>query len=264
MTLSPRCYDKIGKSFWEAQAKKTTPFLDNPSTLYYLECEKILIKDNFKKLKGKKLLKLDLWNEANNTQILTWVAKKGAEVYGIDISSYIVKKAKENFKKQNLKHNFSVADIRKLPYKNNSFDYIYTVGTIEHVPDYNIALNEIHRVLKKHGIAIIGVPNKYDPFLKSLIIYITQYFGIFPYGYEESFSMKEFEQILINHKFKIVKKDGILFMPFVLRILDVYSCKLPVNLKPIMNILVKPWYWIYKNFKSIRKHSTMIVVVCKK
>ena len=36
-------------------------------------------------LAGRRVLKLDLWNEAFNTRILHWMAAQGAETYGLDV-----------------------------------------------------------------------------------------------------------------------------------------------------------------------------------
>ena len=37
------------------------------------------------------------------------------------------------------------------------------------MPNYEVAAREIFRVLKPRGTAIIGVPNKLDPFLRPLL-----------------------------------------------------------------------------------------------
>lgn len=51
-----------------------------------------------------------------------------------------------------------VADIRKLPFKNKSYDLVMACEIIEHIPweDVEKALNELHRVSKKH--VIISIP----------------------------------------------------------------------------------------------------------
>ena len=51
-----------------------------------------------------------------------------------------------------------VADIRKLPFQNNKYDCVMACEILEHIPyqDIDKALNEIHRVTKKH--AIISLP----------------------------------------------------------------------------------------------------------
>ena len=52
-----------------------------------------------------------------------------------------------------------------LPFRDKSFDVIYSMGTIEHFDETEQAVSEMARVLKPGGCAIIGVPNRHDPFL---------------------------------------------------------------------------------------------------
>jgi len=53
-----------------------------------------------------------------------------------------------------------VGDItKKLPFKNNEFDVVYTQFLFEHLPDPNSVLKEIYRILKKNGIIIIITDN---------------------------------------------------------------------------------------------------------
>ena len=56
-------------------------FYGAPSTQYYRRREIYLFQRYFGDLRGKKLLKLDLWNEVMNTKILTWAAAQGAKVF---------------------------------------------------------------------------------------------------------------------------------------------------------------------------------------
>src|SRR3990172_13222190 len=148
------------QNHWKKAAKEIDDISPAYSTAFYRESEIKLFQRHFGNLKGKKVLKLDLWNEVNNTRILSWVARRGAKVCGIDVSSYLVKKTKENFKKEGLKGKFINCDMREIKFPDNSFDFIYTMGTIEHVHDYCVAVREIYRVLKPGGKAIIGIPNK--------------------------------------------------------------------------------------------------------
>jgi len=141
-----------------------------PSTKYYFECERTLLESFFPNLEGKKVFKSDLWDEAKNTRILKWTANRGAEVYGLDISYPIVKDAQDLFRRSSLKCGIIVSDLRQIAFGDESFDYIYSMGTIEHFKEYRQALGEIYRVLKKGGRAIIGVPNKWDPFLRPLMV----------------------------------------------------------------------------------------------
>lgn len=49
-------------------------------------------------------------------------------------------------------------DIQDIPYENNYFDLIYCSHVLEHVPDDKKAMNELLRVLKPGGTALILVP----------------------------------------------------------------------------------------------------------
>jgi ubiquinone/menaquinone biosynthesis C-methylase UbiE len=46
----------------------------------------------------------------------------------------------------------------KLPYKNKTFDVVYSSHVLEHVQDEEESLKEMKRVLKDKGVLIIGVP----------------------------------------------------------------------------------------------------------
>lgn len=49
-------------------------------------------------------------------------------------------------------------DVQDIPYADNTFDLILCNHVLEHVPNDQKALQEIYRVLKKDGLAIIQVP----------------------------------------------------------------------------------------------------------
>lgn len=49
-------------------------------------------------------------------------------------------------------------DIHAMPFEDNRFDFVLCNHVLEHVDDDRIALNEIYRVLKPGGMAILQVP----------------------------------------------------------------------------------------------------------
>jgi SAM-dependent methyltransferase len=147
---------------WERVAGFVSHFLNAPSTQHYRLCEITLLQRSFGCLRGKRLLKLDLWNEAFNTRILHWAREQGAEAYGLDLSQVVAARARRNDREIG-SHSASLrllrADIREIPFADNSVDFVYTMGTIEHIDEYDQAVGEIRRVVRPGPRAIIGVPH---------------------------------------------------------------------------------------------------------
>lgn len=54
------------------------------------------------------------------------------------------------------------ADICDLPFNNDQFDIIFCNHVLEHIPDDKKAMQELYRVLKKGGMAILQIPQDYS------------------------------------------------------------------------------------------------------
>lgn len=241
------------------------PFSEAPSTQYYLDCERFLFERYFGDLRGKTLYKTDLWDEAKNTRILFWAAEqKGAVPFGLDISLPIVRQAREHFLGRGVRARFAVSDMRLTPFRDDSFDRIYSMGTVEHFSDYRLGLEECFRVLKPGGTAIIGVPNKLDPFLRPLQVAVLNRLGLYAYGFELSFSRGEFERLLEGVGFEVAGRSGILFMPGWLRMLDLFLyVKRPswsAGLKPF----IAPFAWLYRRSDALKRFGYLIAAVVRK
>lgn len=80
------------------------------------------------------------------------------ETHGIDISDTQVQKAKEFSNELGIDLNIIKGNMRKLPYENESFSFVYSYNTIFHLTkaDIKIALNEITRVLKRNGLFYVN------------------------------------------------------------------------------------------------------------
>jgi SAM-dependent methyltransferase len=154
-----------------------------------------------------------------------------AEVFGIDVYP----------KDKSFKGKYKKGDITEgLPYSANEFDCIILGEVIEHVPNPDFVLHEIHRTLKKNGVLIISTPN-----LVSWANRILVPLGIQPLftetssetvlgrlhpvlgqgskvqGHLKIFTFRSLEEILIKEKFKILQKMGVpFFFPFPLSLVD--------------------------------------------
>ncbi len=86
------------------------------------------------------------------------LAEAGSAVTGIDISEEAVRHAGEKYVRENLL--YRVMDANAMVFPDNSFDVVVSFQVIEHLHDAGKFLEEIRRVLKKDGRAIISTPNK--------------------------------------------------------------------------------------------------------
>ena len=112
-------------------------------------------------------------------------AKNGAKVTGMDLSEDSVKLTKLNFKLRNLKYDeILLGDAESLPFEDASFDFVFSIGVIHHTPSIENAINEIYRVLKPDGTAIILVYAKgWKHYIKRCFIHGILRFKWIRYGF---------------------------------------------------------------------------------
>lgn len=102
---------------------------------------------DMKGLKGKKLLDI-----ACGTGVLTeQFVRMGADVTAIDLTPKAVELTKKRLDLYHLKAEVLEADAQKLPFADNTFDYVCAWGCLMHMPETEQAISEIYRVLKPGG-----------------------------------------------------------------------------------------------------------------
>src|ERR1044071_5837463 len=82
-------------------------------------------------------------------------AKAGADYTGVDLTDAAIELAQKRFELFGLKGEFRVADAENLEFPNESFDVVYSHGVLHHTPDINAAVQEIHRILRPGGRAVV-------------------------------------------------------------------------------------------------------------
>jgi len=164
-------------------------------------------------------------------------SKRGFNVTGVEISKERIEIAKDNCKKYNIDSKIIEGDIRKLELDDNSFDFIFSHGVVEHFLDTQKALDEFYRVLKKDGEAMISVPNKYTSYTlsKKMQLALDKLFKtrLWKGGYERSFSIKTFKDMLERTGFKIIDERSMECTP---------GKKYPIVGK-VLRTIDKPLYW---------------------
>ncbi len=147
-------------------------------------------------------------------------------------------------------------DISKLPYKDKSFNVVLCLETLQYLSFKNQekAVNEIKRVLKDYGVAIITIPNQ-KHFAARIFHFIARKWRptdskTFPVGDR---SAKDYISLIQNAEFKIIKRRGWFPTNFI-----------------ISSLLIKKFpdkfLWLYKliNFFAIPDFSYINLLICKK
>ena len=255
------------RRFWAGVGERFPDLEGAASTRYYADNERRLFTEHFPALEGLRILKTDLWDEAKNTRILAWASQQGARAYGIDISEPTVMQARPAFETgPGGPHRLqgAVGDVRDLPFRDASFDAIYSMGTIEHFDETERAVEEMARVLKPGGRAIVGVPNRHDPFLRPLFATILQALGLYGYGYEKSYSRRALRRMLEQEGLTVVAETAIVFMPGWLRMFELACHAWCRPLAPAMGALVAPFVWLDRYVPAVRRHGYLLATIVTK
>lgn len=101
----------------------------------------------FKKWKGKKVLEVGCGVGSD----LIRFAQAGADVVGIDLSTRSVLLAGERLRLYKYMGTVVEADAENIPYRDDTFDFVYSFGVLHHASDIEMCISEIYRVLKPGG-----------------------------------------------------------------------------------------------------------------
>jgi ubiquinone/menaquinone biosynthesis C-methylase UbiE len=101
--------------------------------------------------------------------------KYGAKMsVGVDINREYIEKSALGF--------FVLADAHVLPFRDSCFDIVLMIEVLEHLSHEIEALKEARRVLKKGGLLLVTVPNRFYPFethgMRIGCVEISNMFGI--------------------------------------------------------------------------------------
>lgn len=148
------------------------------------------------------------------------LASRGALVCGADFSASAIAIAKERLQ-GHLAIPGSVdyvrADAQNMPFDANSFDFVISCETIEHVPDPRAAVQEMYRVCRPGGILFLTTPN-YLNFMGLYLIYAAfRHPGLkSSQPLDQRFLFPRIRQFVKQAGWKIVRTDGTVHQfPFI-------------------------------------------------
>jgi ubiquinone/menaquinone biosynthesis C-methylase UbiE len=164
---------------------------------------------------------------------IKYAREKGAKSYGFDFEPGNLRNAVELLRSNS---GLLVANGEEIPFKNDHFEFVFSNHVLEHVPNDDAMIKEIHRILKTDGNLILAVPN--DLGFSTIIYRMFRWFLTHksdflkrhrrylwlksityndPSHYRE-YTGKKLQELLESNDFKIIKiKSFGLDMPYPLK-----------------------------------------------
>ena len=132
------------------------------------------------------------------------VVNDNGEFYGVDLSSKMIEKAKENFRDKNNFH-FIEANSEAIPLDDNFFDVIICTNSFHHYLHPDKAMKEIFRLLKPAGKIFILDPTA-DTILIKIIDKIIKWTEP---AHVKMYSTKEFKELMVNAGLKYLESKSL-------------------------------------------------------
>jgi len=112
----------------------------------------------FAEARGLKVLEIGTGNGADGVMF----ALNGAHYTGVDLTEAALEATRRHFAVMGLTGTFKKENAEQLSFPNESFDWVYSHGVLHHTPNTQRAMDEVHRVLKPGGRAIIMLYHKHS------------------------------------------------------------------------------------------------------
>lgn len=201
-----------GRPLWDIVARKDNPAKFDTASLAekydqfsdgQFETGKILVKELDIK-PGDSVLDIGCGTGRLAAHVMNTIGEKGYYV-GIDPSEYRIDIARQKINDSNISLELGTSkDLNR--YADNAFDTVYLNFVFHHIPDKDVVLKEIHRILRPNGKLGIADPDKESPsVLRKITKDVAQFYGGI-YSFADSLIVEEeFKSLLYSNEFEISK-----------------------------------------------------------
>lgn len=180
----------------------------------------------------ERVLKTDLWDEAMGDGLYPVLATRARAVTGIDISGAIVEAARTRYPAlEGL-----VADVRRLPFEDASFDGIVSNSSLDHFEsggDIVASIRELRRVLRPDGQLLLTLDNPANPLValskalprRALNRLWLRYsdasarLGMLPYYVGATYGQRRLRRLLAEEGFDVREVRAVVHSPRVLAVI---------------------------------------------
>jgi ubiquinone/menaquinone biosynthesis C-methylase UbiE len=132
-----------GSQYPEAEAGTEAYFAQLEQSRYELE-PFIPSFAQFERSRGRDVLEVGFGLGTDFMQF----ARAGAQLHGTDLTQAAANAVRKRLAYEGLAADVRVGDAEALPFKDDSFDLVYSWGVLHHTPNTEMALSEVRRVLR--------------------------------------------------------------------------------------------------------------------
>jgi SAM-dependent methyltransferase len=169
-------------------------------------------------LRGSRVLKTDLFDEAVGEGLHPYLCAHGAAVAGVDLSRVVVAAARDRYPELDA----TIGDVRTLSYADSSFDVVVSNSTLDHfgsLGEIETALSELRRVLAPGGVLVVTLDNARNPLIalrNVLPLRLLRRARLVPYSVGTTCGHKRLAALLRRTGFEVTGETAIMHVPRVL------------------------------------------------
>jgi SAM-dependent methyltransferase len=166
------------------------------------------------------LLKTDLYEEAVGVGEIPELSRYFGTLYGVDVSEEVVDAAR----RKTPKLMGIVADVRALPFPDDSVDVVVSFSTLDHFEaeeSISSSLREIARVLRPGGQALITLDNLSNPLVRlrqALPFRLLNRIGVMPYFCGATLTPPAFREAIEIEGLTVEMSTSLMHCPRVLAV----------------------------------------------
>jgi 2-polyprenyl-3-methyl-5-hydroxy-6-metoxy-1,4-benzoquinol methylase len=155
---------------------------------------------------------------------------RGAQVTAVDIGPKLVTLTHARYPCQAL-----VASVSQLPFADDTFDVVFSTEVIEHMPDPNMGVREMVRVLKPNGHLVLSTPN----WLWQWPVRIASSLGLRAFdGFENFLRPSSLRHTLQAEGAVVLEHRGIHLLPFQIKPIHAFLRYMDRYGKPLLPLMI--------------------------
>ena len=165
------------------------------------------------------------------------LAERGATVVLLDYSMASLEVSRDVAHRSGVRPLLVRADALRMPFREGTFDTVFHQGLLEHFRDPMPLLRENVRALKRDGVLVVDVPQRYHLYtaMKHTLIAMGKWFA----GWETEFTIGQLTRLMTRAGVRVTRRYGAFMVPGLayrslrLGLLKLGFAKLPLEPPPV-------------------------------